>query len=64
MSVFVVVTILDLTMECSKLNTFITSTRVGSINDGISQLDIEQVELHWIIAVNVLIREEEFLSES
>ena len=34
-----------------------------SINDRIPQLDIQQVQLNWIVGVDILIREEKLLSE-
>ena len=60
----VVVAILDLTLESSELHGLITGTGMGSIDDGVSRLDIEQVQLDGVITVNVLIREKELLSES
>ena len=60
----IVIAIEDLTLQCSKMYTLIASTRVTPINNRISQLDIKQIELHWIITMNIFVREEEFFSES
>ena len=60
----VVVPVLDLTLERSKLDGLVTSARVSPVNYGVPRLDIEKVELDRIIAINVLIREEELLSKS
>ena len=59
----VVVAMDDLTLQCSKMNTFSTSAGVCSINDRIPQLDIQQIELNWIIAEDILIRKEKLFSE-
>ena len=48
----------------SKVHALVTSTRVTSINNTVPQLDIEQIELHWIITVDIFVGKEEFLSES
>ena len=60
----VVVAIEDLTLQRSKVHALVTSTRVTSINNTVPQLDIEQIELHWIITVDIFVGKEEFLSES
>ena len=60
---FIVVAILDLALESSKLDSLVSGTGVGTVNDSISGLDKEQVQLYWVITINVLIRKEELLSE-
>lgn len=60
----VVVPVLDLTLERSKLDGLVTSARVSPVNYGVPRLDVEKVELDGIITINVLIRKEELLSKS
>ena len=60
----IVVPVLDLTLEGGKLDCLVASARVGTINDGVSGLNVEKVQLHRIVTINVLIRKEELLSES
>lgn len=60
----VVVAILDLTLESSKLDSLVASAWVGTIDNGIARLDVKQVQLYWVVAVNILIREKELLSKS
>lgn len=61
---FVVVAILDLTLEGGKMHGLVTSAGVSPINYGITRLDIEEVEPNSVVTINVLIEEEEFLPES
>ena len=60
----VVVPVLNLTLERGKLDGLIASARVGTIDDGVSRLNVEEVQLDRVVTVNVLIGEEEFLSQS
>ena len=60
----IVVPVLDLTLEGGKLDCLVASARVGTINNGVSGLNVEKVQLHWIVTINVLIRKEELFSES
>ena len=59
----VVVAILDLTLEGSELDGLVTSAGVSPVNYGITRLDVEEVKLNRVISINVLVREEEFLSK-
>ena len=60
---FIVVAILNLALEGSKLTGFITGAGINPTNDCPSCLDVEKIELNWIISINILIREEDFPSE-
>ena len=60
----IVVAILDLTLKGGELDGLITSAGVSPVYYGITRLNVEKVELDWVVTINVLIREEKFLSKS
>jgi hypothetical protein len=52
---------LNLALHRGELNRLLHGARVLPEDDSIARLHVQEVELNWIVTINVLIREEELL---
>ena len=58
-----VIAIGNLALQGCKLQGFLACAGMSSVHNGVAGLHVEEVELDGVVAVHVLVREEELLSE-
>jgi len=60
---FVVVAELDVALDAGELAGFVQGDGMGAIQDGISGLNVEQIQLNRVARIDVLIRKEKLSSK-